>query len=156
MSRAGFEPVQNLSSGFGELKLWSSDKHSSAKYNEVRIHNDVFLENVYNWSKFKACSRDIFLSWTFYLLLINSSRYFFVWSLISHNTKEILYANTYSKWWNKDGDIHFLQFQVLMFKNPVLKLMSQGILHYLWSADLSKSFSPLNLSIFIFSQYFFE
>ena len=37
-----------------------------------------------------------------------------------------------------------------------LKLMTHGILHYLWSADLSKSFSQLNMSIFIFSQYFFQ
>ena len=48
-----------------------------------------------------------------------------------------------------------------------LKVTSHGILHYLWSADLSKSFSQLNVSIFtfpnqqfwlifIFSQYFFQ
>ena len=27
-------------------------------------------------------------------------------------------------------------------------------MHYLWSVDLSKSFSQFNMSIFIFSQYF--
>ena len=32
---------------------------------------------------------------------------------------------------------------------------SHGILHYLCSVDVSKSFSQLILSIFIFSQYFF-
>ena len=37
-----------------------------------------------------------------------------------------------------------------------LKLTSHNILHYLWSADLLKSFSQLFMSIFIFSQYFFS
>ena len=37
-----------------------------------------------------------------------------------------------------------------------LKLMSQGTLHYLWSADQSKRFSRLILSNFIFSQYFLQ
>ena len=37
-----------------------------------------------------------------------------------------------------------------------LKLTSHGILHYLCSADLSKSFFLLIVSIFIFSQYFFQ
>ena len=32
--------------------------------------------------------------------------------------------------------------------------MSHGILHYLWLADISKSFSEMILSIFTFSQYF--
>ena len=36
-----------------------------------------------------------------------------------------------------------------------LELMNYGILHYLWSADLSKSFYQLIMSLFIFSQYFF-
>ena len=35
------------------------------------------------------------------------------------------------------------------------KVNSHGILHYLCSEDLSKSFSQLTVSIFIFSQYFF-
>ena len=35
-----------------------------------------------------------------------------------------------------------------------LKLMIHSILHYLWSEDLSKSFSELIMSILIFSQYF--
>ena len=34
----------------------------------------------------------------------------------------------------------------------MLKLTSHGILHYLCSADLSKSFSQLIISIFVFSQ----
>ena len=33
--------------------------------------------------------------------------------------------------------------------------MNIGILHYLWSADLTKSFFELILSIFTFSQYLF-
>ena len=37
-----------------------------------------------------------------------------------------------------------------------LKLISQGTLHYLWSVDLSKRFSRLILSNFIFSQYFLQ
>ena len=35
-----------------------------------------------------------------------------------------------------------------------LKLTIHSILHYLWSEDLSKSFSELIMSILIFSQYF--
>ena len=37
-----------------------------------------------------------------------------------------------------------------------LKLTSHGILHYLRSADLSKGFSQLILSIISFSQYSFQ
>ena len=37
-----------------------------------------------------------------------------------------------------------------------LKLTSHGILYYLYSANLSKSFSQLIESIFIFSQYLFS
>ena len=37
----------------------------------------------------------------------------------------------------------------------ILKLTSHGILHYLCSADLSKSFSQLTVSLFIFSQYYY-
>ena len=37
-----------------------------------------------------------------------------------------------------------------------LKLMSHSILHYLWSADLSKNFFKLIVSIFIFFPYFFQ
>ena len=37
-----------------------------------------------------------------------------------------------------------------------LKLTSQGILYYLWSADLSKSFFQLIVSILSFSQYSFN
>ena len=36
------------------------------------------------------------------------------------------------------------------------KITSNNILHYLWSADLSKSFSQLIMLIFFFSQYFFN
>ena len=36
------------------------------------------------------------------------------------------------------------------------KVNVHGILHYLWSADLSKSFSQLIMSIFIFSQHFLQ
>ena len=35
-------------------------------------------------------------------------------------------------------------------------LTSHGILHYLWSADLSKNFLQLMMPIFIFSQHFFQ
>ena len=33
------------------------------------------MENVFHWSKFKACSHDIFFSWTFDLLLFSSNKY---------------------------------------------------------------------------------
>ena len=36
------------------------------------------------------------------------------------------------------------------------KLTSHGIMHYLWSADLSKNFSQLIVSIFIFSMCFYQ
>ena len=44
----------------------------------------------------------------------------------------------------------------LVWPSQYLKLTSHGILHYLRSADLSKSFYQLIMSIFIFSQYFFQ
>ena len=55
-------------------------------------------ENVYHWSKFAACSYEIFFH---DLLLVNSSSRYFSFS---HHIKGILYVNTYSKrnkWWNK-------------------------------------------------------
>ena len=58
----------------------------------LTIHNPLFLENVYHWSKLKAYERDILYSWKFGLHLINSSRNFL--SFISHYVKEILYADT--------------------------------------------------------------
>ena len=39
-------------------------------------------------------------------------------------------------------------------KKMYLKLMSCGILHYLWPEDLN--FSQLVMSIFVFSQFFFN
>ena len=39
-------------------------------------------------------------------------------------------------------------------ESPTLKLTSHGILHYLWSADLSKSFFQLFLSTFTFPNLF--
>ena len=44
----------------------------------------------------------------------------------------------------------------LVWPSQYLKLTSHGILHYLRSADLSKSFYQLIMSIFIFAQYFFQ
>ena len=38
----------------------------------------------------------------------------------------------------------------------ILELMNHGILHYLWSMDLLESFAQLIISIFTFSQYFFQ
>ena len=37
-----------------------------------------------------------------------------------------------------------------------LKLTSHSVLHYLWSADLLKGFSQLTMSLFFFSQYYFQ
>ena len=37
-----------------------------------------------------------------------------------------------------------------------LKNNESQVFHYLWSANLSKSFSQMIMSIFIFSQYFFS
>ena len=67
------------------------------------------LENVFLWSKFKAHSCDIFFSWTFDLLFINSSIDIYCLEFISHRNKEILYVNTNAKGnqsWNKNKDIH--------------------------------------------------
>ena len=46
-----------------------------------------FSENVFHWSKFKLPSHGIFFSWTFDLLLINSSRY-------SHKSQKYLWIQT--------------------------------------------------------------
>ena len=40
--------------------------------------------------------------------------------------------------------------------DSLLKLTSNGILHCLWSVDLSKTFTQLIAPIFIFSQNFFS
>ena len=40
--------------------------------------------------------------------------------------------------------------------DSLLKLTSNGILYYLWSVDLSKTFTQLIAQIFIFSQNFFS
>ena len=49
----------------------------------------------------------------------------------------------------------FLKRSVDIEYHNFLKLTSHRILHYSWSADLSKSFSQLIMAIFIFFQYFF-
>ena len=49
-----------------------------------------------------------------------------------------------------------ISFEIIFLHFYSLKLTSQGELHYLWSADLSKSFSQLIMSKVIFSQYFFQ
>ena len=49
-----------------------------------------------------------------------------------------------------------ISFEIIFLHLYSLKLTSQGELHYLWSADLSKSFSQLIMSKVIFSQYFFQ
>ena len=42
----------------------------------------------------------------------------------------------------------------LIFVKQCLMLTNHGILHYLWSSELSKNFSQLIVSTIIFSQYF--
>ena len=49
-----------------------------------------------------------------------------------------------------------ISFEIIFLHLYSLKLTSQGELHYLWSADLSKSFYQLIMSKVIFSQYFFQ
>ena len=65
--------------------------------------------------------------------------------------------------WYLDVLLHlrnsFIMFELNAAKykeEKILTLTSHGILHYLWSEDLPKSFSQLIMSIFIFSQYFFQ
>ena len=75
------------------------------------------------------------------------ARFIFTVQLISKKAvswKSIfMSANVYVSYY------HFGKINTLKFK-----LTSHGILHYLWSADLSKSFSKLILPICIFSRYF--
>ena len=71
------------------------------------------MENVFDWSKFKACSHG---TYSFEPVLINSSRYLQLGLYI----KEIMYVNTNSKGnqsWNKNK--HFHLFLILVLKNPV-------------------------------------
>ena len=51
----------------------------------------IFSENVFHWSKFKACSHDLFFSWTFDLLLIDS-RYLVIGVYLVY-AKEIFIGN---------------------------------------------------------------
>ena len=56
-------------------------------------HNGTFIVvlfsgNFFHWSRLKSCSPDKSFSWTFNLLLTNSNRYPFVWSLISKYIKK--------------------------------------------------------------------
>ena len=46
--------------------------------------------------------------------------------------------------------------QIELLEKQILKLTSHGVLHYLWPTDLSKSFSRLMMSIFVFLNYFFH
>ena len=48
------------------------------------------MENGFHWSKFKACSYDIFFSWAFDLLFINSSIDIYCFKFIYYHMKEIL------------------------------------------------------------------
>ena len=79
-----------------------------------------------------------------------------------------------SRYWEKNQCLYLYKIRVLIMLNlrftkmkVKLKLTSYVILHYLWSADLSKSSPQLIVSIFtflnqqffpifIFSQYFFQ
>ena len=63
---------------------------------------------MFYWSKSKARSHDIFFSWSFDPLFINSSIDVYCLEFISHHIKEILYVNTNSKGsqsWNKNKEI---------------------------------------------------
>ena len=55
-------------------------------------------------------------------------------------------------WWRSERLPHIAYIVIQLLS----KLTSHGTLHYLRSADLSKSFSQLIISISIFSQYFFQ
>ena len=82
-----------------------------------------------------------------YLILTKLLGFIFTVQLISKKAvswKSIFTsANVYVSYY------HFGKINTLKFK-----LTSHGILHYLWSTDLSKSFSKLILPIVIFSRYF--
>ena len=81
----------------------------------------------------------IFFSWTFDLLFINSSMFYY-FDFISHHIKEILYVNTNSRGnqlWNKNKEIYiFTCFWYWCWK----------ILFFMWS------YNPLS-TIFNFSQF---
>ena len=56
-----------------------------------------FSENVFHWSKFKPRSHDIFFSWTFDLLLMNSSRYLFFGVYFPPHHRNIVSENKLQK-----------------------------------------------------------
>ena len=106
----------------------------------------IVFGNSFHWSKraFHARSRDMFFSWTFDLLLINSSRYLLFTAYFSPHQRNIaceykLHVNTNSccpvnrewswkktlvekKSWNKIK--HFHLFLILMFKKSVFLIQS--------------------------------
>ena len=83
-------------------KLWGTIVLGKFVNNpESNSHWLLLFGKCFHWSKFKARSHDIFFSWTFDLILINS-RYLVLF--ISHYIKEILYVNTNfmgSQLWSK-------------------------------------------------------
>ena len=67
-----------------------------------------FSENVFDWSKFKPRSHDIFFSWTFELLWLTQVHIYCL-EFIFHHITEILHLNTNSKEnqsWNKNQHFH--------------------------------------------------
>ena len=117
------------------------------------------MENAFHWSKFKAHSHELFFSWSFDLLLINSSIYLLFGVYLSPHQK-ILYVNTNfqrSQPWNKK---HFHFFQILIFENPVfLKFVSAIFIKFLFFhqmialQNLWKMFFISSKKLFSFSRY---
>ena len=100
-----------------------------------------FLENVFHWSKFKARSHEIFFTWTFDLLLINSTK-FYCLEFIFHNIKEILNLNTNSKGnksWNKNKNFHL--FLILMLKKYCLSKVKTPYEQFLIFLNFMNTFS---------------
>ena len=68
-----------------------------------------------------------------------------------------IFSSDHSSAGTETCKITFLRVQKQAVDESIeLNLTNHGILHYLCSADLLKSFSQLIVSIFIFSQYFFQ
>ena len=98
-------------------------------------HWFIVLENVFNWSNVKARSHDLFFSWTFDLLLINSSRYLVFrvyfspcqrnivceWIQTSRETNHEIKANIFTCFWYWCWKNRFLNVKLNLFMNNFYK-----------------------------------
>ena len=113
------------------------------------MYETVFLSSIFAWT---TSNLSCLISLMAILKKISSRDIF---NLIKTQSLKTL---TWSLWitnadWNKT--VLIISLDAPNSLHVILKLTSHGILHYLWLADLSISFSQFVMSIFIFAQYFF-